>query len=455
MRRWAATLGVLSVWTLGFTRQATAQHDSAAVQDSSLREQLEQLDQRVRILARLLELKQDSAAAAAKQQGRVTASREGFTIRSADGDFQLKVRGYIQADGRFFGGGAPALGTSTFFLRRVRPLTEATVWRYFGIRLMPDFGQGKVTLFDAYLDVRLAPQLDIRAGKTKPPVGIERVQSATDIRFAERALPTNLVPNRDVGLQLLGDFGGGALSYAVGVFNGVPDLGNLDGDATNDKDLVARLFAQPFVGSKGNPLKGLGFGISATNGIERGTVAATSLPAYVTPGQQTLFRYRDSTIANGRRYRVSPQAYFYLGPLGVLSEYVVSSQVVSRPTITGREIRNNSWQVAGSAYLTGEKASFTTVTPRHPFNPGGGAWGALEIEARYSELKLDSNAFPTFASATNSVRTAKAWAAGVTWHFARAVQLAVNYETTTFTGGATAGDRAPEHFLVTRLQEAF
>jgi phosphate-selective porin OprO/OprP len=163
---------------------------------------------------------------AARQQPTVGAGREGFVIKSADGAFQLKLRAYVQADGRFFPGGAATLGTSTFFLRRARSVTDVTLWKYFALRLTPDFGQGRVVLFDAYLDFRPATQFGLRAGKTKPPIGLERLQSATDLRFVERGLPTDLVPNRDVGLQAFGDLAGGQLSYAIGVFNGVADLGN-------------------------------------------------------------------------------------------------------------------------------------------------------------------------------------------------------------------------------------
>ncbi|HUL02374.1 MAG TPA: porin [Gemmatimonadales bacterium] len=427
----------------------TAQQDSAARRDSqpSLAEQVEVLDQKVRVLARLLELQRDSLTAAAKQQPKVTAGKEGFVIRSADGDFQLKVRGYVQADGRSYPDGAPVLGTSTLFLRRARPVTEVTAWRYFTLKLVPDFGQGRVVLFDAYLDFRTGPALTFRAGKTKPPIGLERLQLATDIRFIERGLPTNLVPNRDVGLQAVGDFAGGRLSYAVGVFNGVPDLGNLDGDATNDKDLVGRVFLKP--------TQGLGIGIAASTGNEHGTVTAPSLAAYVTPGQQTMFRYRDSTIANGRRYRVTPQVYFYGGPLGLLGEYVVSSQVVTRGAAVG-ELKHTSWQVAGSWYVTGEKASFTAVAPRRPFDTSEKHWGALEIGARYGQLTLDDAAFPIFANSTNAVRDVRAWGVGVTWHFVRGTQLSANYEQAQFTGGAPSGaDRATEHFFATRFQQAF
>ena len=334
-------------------RPGAAQQDTAALRDSQpgVAERLEQLDQKVRVLARLLELRQDSIAAAAKQQPRVGAGKDGFVLKSADGAYQLKLRSYVQADGRVYPDGVATLGTSTLGLRRARPVIDATVWKYFTLRLTPDFGQGRVVLFDAYLDFRPVTQFGLRAGKTKPPIGLERLQSATDIRFIERGLPTNLVPNRDVGLQAIGDLAGGHLSYALGVFNGVPDLGNGDADLTNDKDLEARIFAK---------VGGLGLGVAASTGVDRGTIAAAALPTYVTPGQQPMFRYRDSTVANGRRIRFAPQAYWYGGPIGVLGEYHVSEQDVTRgppdpPTTRG-------WQVAASWFVTGEKASFTTVT---------------------------------------------------------------------------------------------
>jgi phosphate-selective porin OprO/OprP len=357
----------------------------------------------------------------------------------------VKLRTYLQVDGRFFPGGAAALGTSAFLLRRARPVVDATR-RYFALRLIPDFGQGKVVLFDAYLDFQLLPLATLRAGKTKPPIGLERLQSATDLRFAERGLPTNLVPNRDVGLQVWGDVGGGAISYAAGVFDGVPDLGNGDGDAGNDKDLVARVFVRP--------LRGVGLGVAASRGSEHGSVSASALPTYLTPGQQPMFRYRDSSVADGRRLRVTPQAYWYAGPIGVLAEYVASTQDMTRATAATR-LTSRSWQLAGSWFVTGETAAFTTVTPRRAFDPAAGHWGAVEIVMRYGALDVDDRAFPVFATATTAVTSAKAWGAGVTWHLAPAVRIAVDYEETHFTGGAAVGDRSPEHFLVTRFQQAF
>lgn len=363
-----------------------------------------------------------------------------------DSGVQVRLHAYVQADGRFFPGGSAALGTSNFLLRRVRLNTEIAAARYFTLRVAPDFGQGKVVLFDAYLDFRPAAAFAIRAGKAKPPVGLERLQGATDIRFVERGLPTNLVPNRDVGIQLLGSAAKGALNYAVGVFNGVPDFMNGDVDATNDKDVNARLLVR--FGKSG-------LGIAGTTGAEHGTVAAPGLATYVTPGQQPWFHYRDSTIANGRRWRLTPQAFLYGGSFGLLGEYVASSQVVSRGALGSRTITNESWQLAASWFVTGERASFTTVSPRYPFDPASRHWGAVEIMARYSALTIDAAAFPGFAALTTVPSEARAWAAGVAWHLAPAVKIAVNYEATHFSGGTTGGARAPEHFAVIRFQQAF
>src|SRR5574342_931965 len=76
----------------------------------------------------------------------VSAGAEGISIRSADGDFQLKLRGLVQADGRFFSHDQDPSLNDTFLLRRVRPFLEGTVYKRFDFRIMPDYGEGKTVL---------------------------------------------------------------------------------------------------------------------------------------------------------------------------------------------------------------------------------------------------------------------------------------------------------------------
>lgn len=432
--------------------------EEATQEPETLEEKVERLDQELRVIKRQAELEKEAAAEKAKTAGQATAGRDGFSLRSADGNFQLKVRGYVQADYREFVNDDERPATDTFILRRVRPIFEGTLYKIFDFRIMPDFGGGQTVLQDAYLEGRFSPRFRVRAGKFKAPVGLERLQSGTDILFVERALPTNLVPNRDLGLQISGDLGGGVTNYAVGFFNGVADGTSADTDSTDDKDLVARVFFTPF--SKGSgPLKNLGFGVGASQGKQEGTLTATGLAPYRTPGQQTFFSYRSdgtaagTVIAAGDRTRISPQGYFYRGPLGLLAEYVISTQEVLRAAAF-EELEHTSWQVAGS-WVFGGEPTFRAVNPKKNFDLAADTWGALELKARYSKLELDDDTFPVFANPASSAASAEAWGAGVNWYLNRNLRLYFDYERTEFEGGATAGDREDESVFFSRFQISF
>lgn len=445
----------LPAWAQEETQEPASGDESV---QESVEEKIERLDQELRVLKRQAELDKEAAAEKAKTTGQVTAGRDGFSFRSADSAFQLRVRGYVQADYREFMGDDERPATDTFILRRVRPIFEGTLWKIFDFRLMPDFGGGTTVLQDAYLEGKFSPRFRVRVGKFKPPVGLERLQSGTDLLFVERALPTNLVPNRDLGLQIGGDLGGGVANYAVGFFNGVPDGTNADLDSTDDKDVAARVFFTPFAKGSGT-FKNLGFGIAASQGKQEGTVTATGLAPYRTPGQQTFFSYRaDGTaagtvIAAGDRTRLSPQGYFYRGPFGLLAEYVISSQEVLRATVF-EELEHTSWQVAGS-WVFGGEPSYRAVNPKKNFDLAADTWGALELKARYSKLELDDDTFPTFANPASSASSAEAWGAGVNWYLNRNLRLYFDYERTQFEDGATNGDREDESIFFSRFQISF
>jgi len=457
IRYWVVGVALVAA-AVAFAPQIAAQQEEQ--QDTSLEARVNRLDQQVRILQRLRELAADSAAAAAKDKVSATAGgKDGFSIKSADGKYVVRLRGLLQADARFFLSDSAFPATNSFFLRRARPILEATVGKYLDFRLQPDFGQGTTVLFDAYADVGVAPEFAVRAGKFKVPVDLERLQSAGDIVFAERALATNLAPNRDVGLQLSGDLDSALVAWQVGVFNGVPDLGNGDNDVSDAKDFAARVFFQPF---KAGSLKGLGIGVAASTGRERGSPAVPALASYRTGGQQTWFRYTSSStvtannvFADGSRQRLAPQAYFYTGPLGLQGEYIESWQTVSQVGASSTKLKHTAWQATGSFFLTGEKNSWKSAVPMKPFDPGAGTLGAVELAARYSELSIDDATFPTYASPTTNPSKAKAYAVGVNWYLARAVKVVLDYEHTSFTGGALTGDREAENFLVTRIQHSF
>jgi phosphate-selective porin OprO/OprP len=452
----------------------TALAEGTAPRGQTVEERLEALEQRQKILERNRELEKEAEQEKAKSTVVAGAGKEGFVLKSADGNFQLKVGGFVHADGRFFLDDDLKPATNTFLIRRAFVNFESAVYKNFVFRIQPDFGGGKTILQDAYLDARFAPAFQLLVGKTKVPFLLERLQKATDRRFVELAFPNSLSPNRDIGTYLHGDLFKGAVTYALGVFNGLPDGDTSDGDFNDDKDGAARLFVHPFRNTEIEPLHGLGLGVAATYGNQEGKVDTSkksftsNLPSYKTSGQQTFFSYRDQTgeptkdfsvdnnvIADGNRTRISPQAYYYWGPFGLLGEYVQTRQEVRRGN-NAAKLTNSAWQAAGYYVLTGEKNSFKHISPSKPFDLGKGQWGALELVARYSELRVDAGAFPTFADPAKSANRAKAWAAGFNWYLNRNVKLAANYEQTRFKGGGSGnGDREAEKVILSRVEVAY
>jgi phosphate-selective porin OprO/OprP len=383
---------------------------------------------------------------------KLTAGSEGFVLQSANGDYKLQLRGYVHFDGRFFPSDEGRLAVDNFLLRRVRPILAGTVGRHFEFQIMPDFGMGTTVVQDAWLDVNYSPKARVRVGKFKSPVGLERLQSATALAFVERAYPTAIVPNRDVGVMLHGDLGGGVLAYAAGLFDGAPDGGSVDLDLADGKDVAGRVFLSPFKRGS-STLKDLGFGIAGTTGKQTG-----ALPAYRSGGQVSLLTLVQGITADGTRNRLSPQLSFYSGRLGLMAEYAWSESWVQRAS-TGTRARfsGEAWQATATFTLTGEKASYSALRPAAAFEPGLGKWGALELAARVNGLEVGTEAFREgIVDPAKSVRRAFAWAVGLNWSLSRNVKQVLDFERTTFTGGATDdADRPAENAFFIRTQVSF
>ncbi len=392
------------------------------------------------------------AAAKPADAPKVTAGPEGFVLQSASGDYRLQLRGYVQFDGRFFSSDEGRLATDSFLLRRVRPIFAGTVGRHFEFQIMPDFGVGTTVLQDAWLDVNYSPKARVRVGKFKSPVGLERLQSATALSFVERAYPTAIVPNRDLGVMLHGDLAGGVVAYAAGLFDGAPNGGSVDGDLNDGKDVAGRVFLSPFKRGQ-SALKGLGFGIAGTTGKQSG-----ALPAYRSAGQVSLLTIVSGVTADGTRNRLSPQLSFYSGRFGLMAEYAWSeSWVKQAATGTRAQFTGEAWQATATVSLTGEPASYSGVRPREAFEPEKGKWGALELAARVNGLEIGTDAFREgIVDPAKSVRKAFAWAVGLNWCLSRNVKQVVDFERTTFTGGAEgATDRPAENAFFIRTQVSF
>ncbi len=470
MRQKTSSVGLLA--SLGVLLSVASGGIAAKADDTleQLKAQIRELDQKVRVLERKQEIDKEAAAEKSKTAPAISAGPSGFSLRSADTNFVLRLRGYIQADARWYphdysGGTA----NDTFLLRRVRPIIEGTVYDKYDFRVMLDFGGGLTAtpanigfLQDAYITARFRPEFQVQFGKFKEPVGLERLQSGSNLEFVERGYPTQLVPNRDVGIQVQGDLFENRASYAVGIFNGVADGGSGDFDTADDeKDLAARVFTTPFKNSSVEALKGVGFGLAGTYGNQEG-----ALRTYVSAGQQKFFGYRTGSgvdaananvVADGDHWRLSPQAYWYWGSFGLLGEYVFSNQRVRRDagSPTFARLQQTAWQVAGSYILTGEEASWKGFTPRNPFSVAHHAWGAWEVVARYGQLDIDNRSFSSFANPATSASLATSWGIGLNWYLNKNLKFNVDFEQTDFSGGTSEFLTKGENVILSRAQVSF
>ena len=484
--------------------------------------ELKELDKKVKLIERKLEVeKEETNKRWDKLPKIVELGSQGLRVTSSDENFTMYLRALIQQDSSFYfeddktqplasnGSDLP----NNFYMRRIRPIIEGTVWKYVDYRIMPDFAPGPngntaPRIFDAIADLRYFREASLAAGIMKAPVSLERLASASHLSFVERAFPTQLAPNRETGLLLHGEFDKPGhptqfsasgrnmtttgnfpmymypdfFSYQVGVFDGTSNNGSLYSDNNDSKDFQGRIFSHPFIHSGIESLEGLGIGLAGTYG----TPNDVALSSFQSPGLQNIFNYTGTITvpntkpavlttgakADGNAYRLYPQGYYIHGPFKLVAEYAISNQDISNQVLEKGYSKNKysmnenieAWNITADYVLTGENNSFLNqgIKPRHAFDPlGGGGWGAFVLAARFSPINFDSETFKNvgtskkpiypFADPGKSVQSAATWALGLNWWLSLNTKLMFDYSETRFNGGAV--EELPNGLLTNELTD--
>jgi len=381
----------------------------------------------------------------------VSFGSQGLIFSTDDRGTRLQVHGFVQGDDRMFSDNIKGEALDMFTFRRIRPIFVGNLFNNIDFRFMPDFGLNNPQIQDVYLEFKTLSFAKLRVGKFKEPIGLEALREDSEGTFTERSLASDLVPLRYLGAQIGGSVLSNSISYQVGYFNGANDGSNGKLEWIQANEGAARVFFQPFAATKLNALKDFGIGVAGSAGVQHGTIAGLK-----TMGQNTFFKYASTALADGQHNRISPQAYYYVGPAGLMAEYAISSQNVLNKNLTDR-LRNEAWQVEASYFLTGEKNSYNGVRPRYSFEPNRSFrhWGAVELAVRTSQLSIDKAAFPLFASKT-SAQHAQEWAVGVNWYLSRYLRFMTDYEHTNFRmASSTVTPLHSENVLMSRIQLAF
>jgi len=118
-------------------------------------------------------------------------------------------------------------------------------------------------------------------------------------------------------------------------------------------------------------------------------------------------------------------------------------------------LTNSAWQGQFAWYITGEEETYRGLTPQSTFQPGKSGIGAWELVARIQELDVDDDAFiggaNSFANPLTAVSKVTDYGIGVNWYPWNTVKFSLNYDLSSFEGGAATGDRPDERALFGRF----
>ena len=159
--------------------------------------------------------------------------------------------------------GEPA---SEFLIRRARLTAEIKVNDFVSGKIQPDYGEGKLSLKDAYVRLTFAPTFRATIGQFKRPFDIFELTSSTSILVVERAGGVNGVDtcagpggicsfsrfteklqysDRDIGVMVDGTSKDGRVSYMAAVTNGT---GANTADENGTRSYSGRVAVEPLAG---------------------------------------------------------------------------------------------------------------------------------------------------------------------------------------------------------------
>lgn len=387
-----------------------------------------------------------------------SVGRKGFGFESADGQSSLYTHWLVAADFQAFAGDKPPGVTvrDAFVAKTAGLQLDAVVHRRVHSQLFVDFAQSRPALLDAWVQVELAPWLQLRAGKFLFPINEERLTSPINLPFVSTSFASVLLPSRDIGVQAFGSLAGGDLRYNIALTDGASAGTLVDAEVDSNKDVVARVYGRPFARTGIAAIEQLGVGLGASTGIHHGTPTAPTLPILRTYGAQTFFAYRNdgtpagTRVADGRVTRLVPHATWAWGPVAAYADYV---RVEER--IGGTSVRTTGWSVIPSVVLTGERASpLSFIVPAHPFDPARGHIGTVLLTGGVGAIRVDADAFGELADPDVAMRTATVIGGGANWYPFAGIALLVDYGFMRFTALGPRPARPDEHTVIARVEVA-
>ncbi|MFA6242658.1 MAG: porin [Candidatus Hydrogenedentales bacterium] len=430
----------------GYAQESSAGATVSTGELAQLKQQLEELNQKVLVLERQKEIEKEAAVEKAKTATVVGAGKDGFTIGSADKAFQLKIGGWTSFDTAWFDQDSELRNSvgdeqdGTGF-RSIRLRLSGTVYQNIDFQSEFEFagqnGQDTPAIFDTYVTLKDIPyggerKGELRFGHFREPFSMEELTTLPARLFQELSLASTFNPSRNAGIQwsdaLIGEAKKERLQYAVGIFKETDNWpSSNDSDEDQGWSVTGRVSGLPYYKYNGERLVHVGVAYSHRN--PDGAVVPYAARPETRLG---LFRYIDTDKFQNYRLRdaraddvdlLGLELAAIFGPLTLQSEYTLAEVDT---TFNGSRSFSGYYVQAGY-FLTGEvrpyrhsTGTFDRVTPKKDFKWGkDGGWGAWEAAVRYSHADLSDG------GVRGGIQDS--YTAGIHWYLNRSTNVSWNY----------------------------
>jgi len=318
----------------------------------------------------------------------------GFKLQNKDKTINLKFGGRIMVDHAFFSQDKDMdakykelITTSGTEFRRARFYSAGTVYDNVNYKLQLDFTGGKVSMKDAYIQLKNIPIINnIVIGHFKEPFRFDALTSSKYITFMERALPIDFSQERNNGIMIKNDILNNKISYQAGIFRSADKYGN-DKKANDGFAFTARFSGLLLNNKHKKQLIHLGVGYSYRKPSTEEYSISSKPEAHL-----SSIKYLSETINDVEKIKlIDFEAVLVHKSLSIQSELLVST--IKNINIT---YKFSSYYSQISYFLTGESkkyknsySAFGRIKPKNNFGKNGiGAW---EIAMRYSRTNLNDN----------------------------------------------------------------
>lgn len=386
--------------------------------------------------------------------------KDGFGLRSADDEFQLRMRFLTQIDGKVFTPTDQEPARGGMYVPRFRTYFEGQLRDGLEYELsLQRSVEGAFDLLDANVNFGSSEEFQIRVGRSLTPYSYTWYDHLEQYYITpERGLvPLNFGLARQVGVIVHGVIDE-KLEYAIG-----PTFGHLAGlaDQNSTREGVGYVNYRPFLDASDDSfLKYLNVGGSiaigrtdhATEPLPLRTSVQTSENDEAAGAASTQFlEFNHGVVRQGGRQQGALHVANYAGPLSLEAEvYALSFETRRDAASPTMWIPVLGFDATASLFLTGESVTGRGLV--EPLSPIGDGPGAIEVFGRYSDINISEKVFTAgLADEADWTRRVGMTDIGLNWYLNRFVKFTFDWQHVMFASPILLNEAKDKHGSSTDL----